>query len=238
MSAAAIAADPAVVSAKPTKTAAPHDVAPPKPEKPKSSALPARHVRGETGENTFPDVDFSTHVVVLTTMDGEYVSIPRASAKNIPGLVVPDAPAAPAEGEKAATPAVIEVPALHASALIALNQWIEKKGVSGAPTTAFANPVTHTDVAQLTTDEFEKEFSKNLLKSGEAIIGCINFAEKNNMKGLQQFAIVALSCALRGKTSHEMAVVMGHNEEAFTDADINAGRAAFPDVAALAKAVN
>jgi hypothetical protein len=230
MSAAAIAADPAVVSAKPTaaKPAQAHRE-PPKPEKPKSSALVTMVVKSPAGDNTYPEVDFATHVVVHTALDGEYVSVPRASARNIPGLVVP------AEGADPKAPVVIDVSSLHAPALIALNEWIEKKGTSGVSTAPFSNPVTHTEIAQLTADEWEKDFSKNLLKSGEAILGCINFAEKNGMKGLHQFAIVALSCALRGKSEHEMALAMGHNADAFSESEITQGRAAFPEAFALTK---
>lgn len=227
MSAAAIAADPAIVSAKAQvqkKSTPAYEL---KVDKYKASATIARVWKGEGGAISFPDVDAVASIVVHTTADNEYVVLPRAAAKNIPGLKVPDAPAASTEDD-APKPqvSVVNVDGLYSSALIAINQWIEKKGVSGASTANFSNPITHTEVGQITPDEWERDFSKHLFKSGEAIIGCINFGEKNNMKGLQQFATVALSCALRGKSEHEMVVAMGRNEDAFSKADIDAGRAA------------
>lgn len=253
MSAAAVAADPAVVAAKPdrrqnnnkrhnNKDGNHHNKDGndhkddlqylPKVEKPKSSAIRCRVVKteanaeeGVAASTTFPDVDFTTHIVVHTAADNEYIALPRASASNIPTLG--SIPAAP---EAATTPVVVNMLALHSGALIAINEWIEKKGPNGVSTTVFANPVTHTEPAQLLNDEWEISFSKGLLRDGESIIGCINFAEKHGLKGLQQFAIVALSCALRGKTAHEMAVAMGHGDaDNFTDAEIAAGRAAFPE---------
>lgn len=233
--AAALAADPAVISAKPVRATAEkkqpaYEV---KVDKYKASATIPRVVKGDAGAISFPEVDGLTHIVVHTTVDNEYVAVPRASAKNIPTLTVPAEPAAPtAEGEKAA-PGIVDLDGVYSGALVAINQWIEKKGVTGASVVAFSNPVTHTEIAQITTDEWEKDFSKHLLKSGEAIIGCINFAEKNKMAGLQQFAIVALSCALRGKSDHEMVTAMGRNEESFSAAEIQAGRNAHPRIVEL-----
>ena len=248
--AAVVAADPAVVSARPTKSKSHHKNDNkddhhylPKVEKPKSSAIrvkpavpkAAPAVEGEeqkpADENqplSFPDVDFTTTILVKTTADNEYVAIPRASASNIPGLKFP------AATDDKTTPVIVEMSNLHSGALIAINEWIEKKGISGVSTTTFTNPITYTEVAQVVSDEWEKEFSKGLLRTGEAIIGCINFSEKNGLKGLQQFAIVALSCALRGATAHEMASAMGHSEnDSFTESEITAGRAAFPEAVAV-----
>ena len=261
--AAVVAADPAVVSARPTKAKSHHHNKNhhkgedhkddrqflPKTETPKSVAVRVKPAAPKTAapttegaeqqpateqptELSFPEVDFTSHILIKTTADNEYVSIPRASASNIPGLTVP---AAPTGDDAKSTPVIVEMNNLHSGAVIAINEWIEKKGATGTSTTTFTNPITYTEVNQVVSDEWEKEFSKGLLRTGEAIIGCINFAEKNNLKGLHQFAIVALSCALRGATAHEMASAMGHSEnDSFTESEITAGRAAFPNVVAVA----
>jgi hypothetical protein len=259
--AAALAADPAIVSAKPDRRQNNNNNGNnnnnnrrhhkdskedhkddhqylPKVEKTKSSAVRAKVVKteanaedGTAASTTFPDVDFTTQIVVHTTADNDYVALPRASAANIPSLG--SVPAAP---ESASNPVVVNLAGLHASALIAINEWIEKKGPNGVSATPFANPITHTELAQLLTDEWEISFSKTLLRDGEAVIGCINFAEKHGLKGLQQFGIAALSCAIRGKSAHEMASAMGHGDsDNFSEAEINAGRTAFADVYNLTK---
>ena len=101
----------------------------------------------KTEDGKFPLVDQKTSVVLLCT-DEKHVSVPLKSVDAIPVIreLVAAAPL-PAEQpptEEGAAPVapvrpVVTVP-LPSGAVIAINHWIEKKGVKGESTSKFAKP--------------------------------------------------------------------------------------------------
>jgi hypothetical protein len=176
-----------------------------------------------------PEFDPATHVLVSPTLEaaGVYVIVPRDVAEATPVL----GPLAKAASTTEKAPLAMPV---YAHALVAIVQWVDKKGVQGVSTTAFQNPITYPDMDRMLRDENEKEIIQHLMTSAKAVIGVVNFAETAGMEGLLKFAIVALSCTLRGKTDVEMAHALGH--DSFTPEELAAGKQAYPQLWAKATA--
>lgn len=152
-------------------------------------------------EAALESFNWESHVAVSCAEDSVLVSLPKASAEKIPII---SQQIAAGDNKAAAFD-------FRSSALVAVNHWVEKKGVEGKSTVEFPTPCLHTDICMLLNDDWEKHFARSvLLTSAENAIAVINAAEKMGLAHLHNFAIVALSCHLRGKT--EMGILQSLNK--------------------------
>lgn len=178
------AVDPAIVAAAPK-------VVPPVPKVvphfPLSTSIVVLDETVE-GATTF---DYAANVAVKCSND-VVVSLPRASANALPFLasqITPDLAAA------------IAFP-YSSQVLVNINHWVEKKGLTGKSSAEFVRPLLHTDMSMLLADDWEIHFLK--LISADSLVATLNAVEKlGGMKGLHDFALVTLSCELRGATDEE-----------------------------------
>ena len=198
--------DPAVVSTQ--AKAAPKAAAPTFP--------PPTGVIIRDDPEALDSFNAETHVAVKCT-DDCVVFLPKESALNIPFIA----------DQAKADPKNVTVK-FRGSVVVAINHWIEKKGVDGKPSVAFARPILHTDICMLLEDEWEKNFVRTvLLTTVENCTLVLNAAEKTGLTQLQEFALVSLSCALRGKTEGELMHALGRIEN-FGDEDLEAVDRAYP----------
>lgn len=217
--------DPAIVSASQdggrAAAAAAAAAAPKKPLPPPIPVTGMVLATGAVGEDgTAPPkliINHATHCA-FSTGDGKFVGLPRATAGLVPGITVP------------AEPEAIGQTTDGSAVLVAVHHWQEKYAARGgvaaatAPT-KFARPVTHTEMSQLAS-EWEKDFHDRLLMhEHETVFGVIKFCEAHKLESLLDFAIVSLSCALRGKSEDEMMLAMCQHGEKFTPEELDAAAA-------------
>jgi hypothetical protein len=202
------AVDPAIVS---TSTKIPSSKATP-------SFPPSAVIIREDVEAALENFNWDTHVAIKSTEENSLVSIPRDSALKLPFV---------ADKLKDAGKSPITLP-FKASAIVAINHWIEKKGLGGKATVTFPKPLLHTDVAMITEDDWEKHFAHSvLLTSVQNCIVVLNAAEKLGLAHLQEFCIAALSCALRGRTETELCAAFGRVDP-FTPEELSAVDVVYP----------
>lgn len=207
--------DPAVVDAGAKK---PKTMRPPVAQgvKQAPSFPPTASVVEATDDGDYLGFNPSTHAVVKTS-DGKFVAIPRTA--KVPGLTIKD-------GKE-----TVEFP-FGSETLIAVNHWVEKYGQNGEAAEKFPAVITHTDFHTLLHSEWDKYFFDEVLQNHhgdtDALLGAINFAEKNKMEGLLSFCIAGLSCIIRGKGDVEVLHAF-HQPEGVKDAvDESAINAAYP----------
>jgi hypothetical protein len=196
------AVDPAIV-----KVESKQDRARPKPQGPVFVSFV--QIVTKTDDGFVPAVSADSHVVYHTT-DDKYASVARTVASKTPLSTTTD---------------VVEFP-YTAEALVTLVHWCEKYGAQGVSETQFALPVTHTDLNVLLTSEWEKSFNNNILSrhdGADVLASSIIAAEGLKVKGLLDFLIVALGCAIRGKSDHDILATL-HDSKPVEDDEISAAK--------------
>ena len=232
----------AAAAAAATGSAKPHKQAPPAPKPPatfpttatlvqkKEAPAPATPAEGEEAAAA-PAPASPTFVVdwkkmmVIHCADDTYVAMPRAAALKLPATA--KAAAAVGDAEKPT-----EKIAFIGHALVAANHWAEHcGGPTGKATSPFPGKVAHTEFETLLQTEWERDFANRILAKGdgtETLFGTLQLAEKTGMPGLLEFCLIAVSCAVRGKTNHEMALALGcHDVDEFSPEQLAAGKATY-----------
>lgn len=193
--------DPAIV-----KVESKQDRARPKPQGPVFTSLV--QIVSKTDDGFAPAVSNDSHVVFHTS-DDKFASVSRVIASKSPIAIGSD---------------VVEFP-YTAEALATVIHWCEKNG-TGAGETTFAFPVTHTDLGMLLTTEWEKSFNSHVLSrhdGADVLASSIIAAEGLKLKGLLDFLIVALGCAIRGKSDHDILASL-HDSKLVEDDEIAAAK--------------
>ena len=142
-------------------------------------------------------INFETTVVVQTS-DGKYSSLPRTVAALTPlDLTGP-------QEEAVVFP-------FSSGVLASIVHWCEKYGKTGVAESKFTLPVLHTDFTTLLVSDWEKNYYSvvvNRHDSSDVFLGTVNAAEKYGLIGLLDFLVVALGCAIRGKSDAEILAVL------------------------------
>lgn len=218
--------DPAVVQDK-AKQPAPQPA--PKKDIPVSSFVVSSATNDEDDPILKQNVDHGS-MCFVSTIDSKVIAVPRAVAAKMPVV-------APVLADQAAddhSPIPIDT---SANAAIAVAHWIEYTGsASGKTETAMPDQVLYTDMNAFLLTDWEKDFDHRILtRDSETLLRVTNFAERNGMSGLLDFCVVALSCAIRGKSNHEVMVALCCDGEEMADEDIQAGTGAYPWIKDLTK---
>jgi hypothetical protein len=142
-------------------------------------------------------IDFSV-TAVFQCSDGKFSSLSRAIA-----AITPLDLSGPQEE-------AIVVP-FSSGVLGSIVHWCEKYGKTGAAESKFSLPVLHTDFTTLLASDWEKNFYTSVVNrhdGSDVFLGTISAAEKFGMTGLVDFLVVALGCAIRGKSDAEILAVL------------------------------
>eukprot|EP00672_Neobodo_designis_P024120 CAMPEP_0174849996 /NCGR_PEP_ID=MMETSP1114-20130205/18581_1 /TAXON_ID=312471 /ORGANISM="Neobodo designis, Strain CCAP 1951/1" /LENGTH=229 /DNA_ID=CAMNT_0016084417 /DNA_START=157 /DNA_END=846 /DNA_ORIENTATION=+ len=210
--------DPAIVSSAADKP----KQAPPKREIPVSTKVLTAKASEEADAAPKFDCDMAANCLVATT-DSKVLAMPRALAAKVPvvGVILADQPADDHSPIPIGT---------SANAAIAIAHWVEHVGsASGKAESPVPEEIVYTDMTSFLLTDWEKDFDTRILTAeSETLLHVINFAEQNGMIGLLDFCVAALSCALRGKSNHEMMVAMCVDGEEMSAEEIQAGKEAFP----------
>lgn len=203
------AVDPAIVKMSESKAPAQARQARPAPP----PLVLATTIVTKTGEEgAFVPAVNLTEQQVFATSDGRFAAVSKAAVAKAPFL------GAASEAEPTPFPYSAEV-------LTALVHWVQQRGVTGKTTAVFPTPViTHTDFTLLLTDDWEKTFYNQLVArhdAPETFLGLINAAEKYQVEGLLTFLVVALGCAVRGKSDEEVLATL-HEFKAVTNEELAA----------------
>jgi hypothetical protein len=210
--------DPAVVATQLQKTEGAKPAATPKPAPPMFPISAAIIQKNEEDEEAPFAVNWATHCVVATS-DEKFVTVLRTSAAKLPVI-------AAAVAAQSADDHTVTETALSANAFVAINHWCEKVGAKGTVENAFVQPILYTEFTTMNLNDWEKDFYNRLLvaEGPETLFAVISFAEKNDMAGLLDFCVVALSCMLRGKSNMEMMHAMGLDcDDEFSEEELAAG---------------
>lgn len=179
------------------------------------------HTVKKTDDGFSPSV--GEDVIVVHTSDDKYCTVLRAVASKTPLQIV--------DG-------VSEFP-FSAEALTTIVHWCDKNGIDGKGDTSFSLPVTHTDFAILLTSDWEKQFFANVVARHDGVdvyVSSINAAERYHVAGLLDFLIVALGCAIRGKSDTDILSVL-HENASVTDEEVAAAKTQYPWFAAVTASV-
>ena len=214
--------DPAVVSSAADKP----KQAPPAPVPKKEIPISSKVLKPVQTENPDDAPKYETDVTancLVGTLDSKVIAMPRSLAAKVPvvGIIL---------AEQAAddlTPIPIGT---SAAAAVAIAHWVEHVGApNGKSESPLPEICVYTDMTSFLTTEWEKDFDLRLLQAeSDTLLRVINFAEQNGMIGLLDFCVVALSCAIRGKSNHEMMVALCVDGEDMTNEEIEAGKATYP----------
>jgi hypothetical protein len=194
--------DPAIVKAESKQ-----DRVRPKPQGPVFTSFVQTITKVD--ESFSPSVNGESHVVFHTS-DDKFVSVARAVASKAPVKI---------EGD------VIEFP-YTSEALMTIVHWCEKHGLNGAAETKFTLPVAHPDINTLLTSEWEKSFNAHVLSrhdGSDVLASSLIAAEGLGLSGLVDFLIVALGCAIRGKSDHDILAAL-HESKSVEDEEIEAAK--------------
>jgi hypothetical protein len=199
------AVDPAIVGAKTeAKEVRPRQV----PVRAQAAFPLSTRLVNKNEDNTFdPAVDF-TSTVVVQCADGKFSSLPRAVAAIAPLDL----------SGQAEEPVVFP---FSSGVLASIVHWCEKYGKGGSSESKFTLPVLHTDFTTLLVSEWDKNFYSAVVNrhdGSDVFLGSINAAEKLGMNGLLDFLVVALGCAIRGKSDAEILSVL--QQKAIPDEEI------------------
>merc|ERR1711964_132028 len=211
--------DPAIVSSAADKP----KQAPPKREIPVASKMLTPKVN-EDAPDAAPKYEYDTAAnCLVATIDSKVIAMPRALAAKVPvvGVILADQPADDHSPIPIGT---------SASAAIAIAHWVEHVGSpSGKSESVAPEEIVYTDMTSFLATDWEKDFDTRMLTAeSDTLLRVINFAEQNGMIGLLDFCVAALSCALRGKSNHEMMVAMCVDGEEMSAEEIQAGKEAYP----------
>jgi hypothetical protein len=223
--------DPAVVASAGEKPkTAPPPPAPPKKEIPVTSKV-LKNVNADEESEEPPKYETDNKVnCQVTTIDNKVVAVPRTVAAKVPVIsgILAD------QAADDATPIPINT---TASALIAIAHWVEHIGnASGKAETPLPTVCLYSEMSAFLGTDWEKDFDTRLLTAeNDTLIRVTNFAEQNGMIGLLDFCVVALSCAIRGKSTHEMLMALADEGDELTPEEIAAGKAAYPWVNDITK---
>jgi hypothetical protein len=219
--------DPAIVSSAADKP----KPAPPKREIPIASKVLVPKVDEENPDAApkYDATDFAVNCLV-STIDSKLIEMPRALAVKVPVVSVLLADQAADDH----TPIPVGT---SASAAVAIAHWVEHVGsASGKSETPMPEEILYVDMSSFLTTDWEKDFDTRLLTAeSDTLLRVINFAEQNGMIGLIDYCVAALSCALRGKSNHEMMVAMCVDGEEMASEEIQAGKEAYPWIAEITK---
>lgn len=223
--------DPAVVSSATDKPKQPPPAPAPKKDIPVSAKIlkPVQTDEEESEAAPKYETDFAVNCMV-STADGKMVAIPRTLAAKVPvlGAILGD------QSADDHSPIPINT---SASATVAIAHWVEHVGsANGKAETPMPELCLYQDMTSFLATDWEKDFDTRLLQAeSETLLRVVNFAEQNGMIGLLDFCVIALSCAIRGKSNHEMMAALCADGEEMSTEDIEAGKAAYPWVNDLIK---
>ena len=219
--------DPAVVSSATDKP----KQAPPAPAPKKEIPVASKVIKNleDEADTAKIETDFAVNCLIAS-LDKKIVAMPRDLAAKVPVVSVLLADQA-ADDQ---SPIPIDT---TASTIIAIAHWIEHVGSASAKSeTPMPEVVVYTDMSSFLHTEWEKDFDTRLLQAEhDTLLRALNFAERNGMIGLMDFCVVAVSCAIRGKSNHEMMVALCVDGDEMAAEDLEAGKAAYPWVNELIK---
>jgi len=219
--------DPAIVTSAADKP----KPAAPKKEIPVTPKVVAAKQNEETPDAA-PKYEYDQAAECLVaTVDSKMISMPRTLAAKVPvvAVILADQPADDHSPIPIGT---------SASATIAIAHWVEHVGsASGKSETPMPEgEIVYTDMTSFLHTEWEKDFDTRILTAeSDTMLRVINFAEQNGMIGLLDYCVAALSCALRGKSNHEMMVAMCVDGEEMSAEEIAQGKEAYPWIADITK---